>query len=1099
MTWTNTSGGSWLTPQNWDPNQVPAGLTDTAVITHGGTYTVTLDGPLALSEIILGTAGGAGTQTLAWSGGTLSDCSMTIATNGVLNLIGSTDKSLRRCTVNNAGTITWAGTGQLIAAVNYYDQTVLITNLAGAFFDIQTDANIGYSDPGYGIVAFVFHNAGTLRKSAGAGVNGIDTHLALINTGAIELQQGALAFPNGFNSTGTFSLAANTAVNLDGGTFTFGPASLKTGAGQLLLDGGDVVLNGTVPSLSWTGGRLVASSFTVAPGAVLAISGPADKAFTRTTINNAGTVIWTGTGQMIGALDGYSQSLLLTNLADGLFDIQNDTAFGYSDPGFGGAAYVFHNAGTMRKSAGVGATTFAAQSTFVNSGSILIEQGTILFPGFHNDGSLAVQSGAAATFPLGFVNNGSFNLAGNALANSTGGACSFGPASQLAGSGQWIIPSGDVTLTGPIPSLTWTGGRLVGSSFTVASNAVLSITGEANKTLLHSELSNAGAVVWTGAGLLIGAVDSWSQSVLITNLVGGLFDLQTDSNFAFSDPGYGLIYVFHNAGTLRKSASTGNNSFDSHLAFINTGAVELQQGALAFPNGFSSSGTFDLAANTAVNLDGGAFNFGVSSLKTGAGQLLLDGGDVTLNGTLPGLSWTGGRLVGSSFTVAPSAVLAISGPADKAFTRTTINNAGTVIWTGSGQMIGTLDGYSQSLLVTNLAGGLFDIQNDTAFGYSDPGFGGATYVFHNAGTMRKSAGLGVTTFAAQSTFVNSGSILIEQGTILFPGFHNDASLAVQPGAAATFPLGFVNNGSFNLAGNALANSTGGACSFGPASQLAGSGQWIIPSGDVTLTGPIPSLTWTGGRLVGSTFTVASNAVLSISGAASKTLLRSIVSNAGTITWTGTGQLIATTDGYNQSVLLTNLTGALFDIQTDTNLAFSDPGYGLLYLFHNAGTLRKSAGTGINTFDSHLAFINTGAIELQQGALAFPNGFSSSGTFNLAANTAVNLDGGTFDFGVSSLKTGAGQLLLDGGDVTLNGTLPGLSWTGGRLVGSSFTVAPGAVLAISGPADKAFTRTTINNAGTVIWTGSGQLIGVVDGYSQNPAHLQPGGRAVRHSE
>ncbi len=153
--------------------------------------------------------------------------------------------------------------------------------------------------------------------------------------------------------------------------------------------------------------------------------------------------------------------------------------------------------------------------------------------------------------------------------------------------------------------------------------------------------------------------------------------------------------------------------------------------------------------------------------------------------------------------------------------------------------------------------------------------------------MRKSAGTGVTTFASQCAFVNAGSILLEQGTIVFPGFQNDGSLTVQPGAAATFPLGFVNNGSFNLNGNAVANSTGGACSFGPASHLTGSGQWTIPSGDVALTGLIPSLSWTGGRLVGSTFTVASNAVLSISGAASKTLLRSKVSNAGTVVWTGT--------------------------------------------------------------------------------------------------------------------------------------------------------------------------------------------------------------------
>ncbi len=366
--------------------------------------------------------------------------------------------------------------------------------------------------------------------------------------------------------------------------------------------------------------------------------------------------------------------------------------------------------------------------------------------------------------------------------------------------------------------------------------------------------------------------------------------------------------------------------------------------------------------------------------------------------------------------------MAISGPANKTLVRSTFSNAGTVTWSGTGQLIGAVDGYSQSVLITNLAGGLFEIQNDSAIGYSDPGYGFAAYIFHNAGTLRKSAGTGATTFPSQCSFANTGSILIEQGTIVFPGFQSSGSLTVQPGAAATFPLGFVNNGTFNLASNAVANSTGGACSFGPASHLIGSGQWIIPSGDVTVTGLIPSLSWTGGRLVGSTFTVASNAVLAISGAATKTLLRSKLSNAGAVVWTGAGQLIGAVEGYNQTVLITNLAGALFDIQTDANIGYSDGGYGLLYVFHNAGTLRKSAGSGTNTFHSSLAFINTGAMELQQGGLAFPNGFNSSGTFNLAADTVVNLDGGTFTFGAASLKVGAGQLLVDGGDVTLNGTL-----------------------------------------------------------------------------
>jgi hypothetical protein len=606
-----------------------------------------------------------------------------------------------------------------------------------------------------------------LRKSAGTGTNTFHSNLAFINTGAIDLQQGGLSFPNGFNSSGTFNLAANTVVNLDGGTFTFGESSLKTGAGQLLVDGGDVTLNGTVPSLSWTGGRLAGSSFTVETGAVLAISGTADKVFVRTAINNAGTITWTGTGRLLGTSDNYGQSLLIANLPGGLFDIQTDSPLAYTDAGHGILAYQFLNAGTVRKSAGTGTNTIASQCAFLNSGSILVEQGTIVFPAFQNDGSLTVQPGAAATFPLGFVNNGSFNLNGDALANSTGGACSFGPASHLMGGGQWLIPSGDVTLTGLIPSLSWTGGRLVGSTFAVASNAVLSISGAATKTLLRSKFSNAGTILWTGAGQLIGTMDYYNQAVLITNQAGALFDIQTDANIGYAETGHGLLYVFHNAGTLRKSASTGTNTFHSNLAFINTGAIELQQGGLAFPNGFNSSGAFNLASNTAVNLDGGTFTFGAASLKTGAGQLLADGGDVTLNGTVPGLNWTGGRLAGSSFTVAAGAVLAISGPADKVFVRTAINNAGTITWTGTGQLIGTSDYYGQSLLIANLPGGLFDIQNDSPLAYTDAGHGILAYQFLNAGTVRKSAGMGTNRVASQCTFINSGRAELQTGALQF--------------------------------------------------------------------------------------------------------------------------------------------------------------------------------------------------------------------------------------------------------------------------------------------------------------------------------------------
>ena len=87
---------------------------------------------------------------------------------------------------------------------------------------------------------------------------------------------------------------------------------------------------------------------------------------------------------------------------------------------------------------------------------------------------------------------------------------------------------------------------------------------------------------------------------------------------------------------------------------------------------------------------------------------------------------------------------------------------------------------------------------------------------------------------------------------------------------------------------------------------------------------MPSLSWTGGQLVDSDFTVPTNAVLTLSGAADKTLRRSMVNNAGTITWTGTGSLVAAFDNYHQGVLITNLAGGLFDLQTDASFGYSNP-------------------------------------------------------------------------------------------------------------------------------------------------------------------------------
>jgi hypothetical protein len=92
------------------------------------------------------------------------------------------------------------------------------------------------------------------------------------------------------------------------------------------------------------------------------------------------------------------------------------------------------------------------------------------------------------------------------------------------------------------------------------------------------------------------------------------------------------------------------------------------------------------------------------------------------------------------------------------------------------------------------------------------------------------------------------------------------------------------------------------------------------------------------------------------------------------------------------------------------------------VFNNAGTLRKSAGTGTTSIYPQL--INTGLVDVESGTLAFVNSFTPTG--------------GELRFGLSSL-TDYGKITFPG-SATLNGTV-GVVWLGGYVpaTNNSFTV------------------------------------------------------------
>src|SRR5262245_3579450 len=84
VSWTNASGGSWLTGSNWSSGTVPK-PEDRALITLDGQYTVTLDADVTVAGLTLG--GASGTQSLNTGSHTVTiNGPGTIAPHGLLLL-----------------------------------------------------------------------------------------------------------------------------------------------------------------------------------------------------------------------------------------------------------------------------------------------------------------------------------------------------------------------------------------------------------------------------------------------------------------------------------------------------------------------------------------------------------------------------------------------------------------------------------------------------------------------------------------------------------------------------------------------------------------------------------------------------------------------------------------------------------------------------------------------------------------------------------------------------------------------------------------------------------------------------------------------------
>jgi len=191
------------------------------------------------------------------------------------------------------------------------------------------------------------------------------------------------------------------------------------------------------------------------------------------------------------------------------------------------------------------------------------------------------------------------------------GTCYFDPGHTFTGAGAYGVPAGgQITLYGTITDTNFQmNGTLYGANAvagmmnaydgyfggvtTIASNGVLNVSGCTQcgavyyTTRIAGALTNAGTVNWLSG-------DWTSEGGNVVNLAGGLIDIQCDNSYA----NWSGLDSWFNAGTLRNTAGAGTNALRGMV--LNTvGLVDVQSGALQFPNAYSQTGgelNFSLAS-----------------------------------------------------------------------------------------------------------------------------------------------------------------------------------------------------------------------------------------------------------------------------------------------------------------------------------------------------------------------------------------------------------------------------------------------------------------------------------------------------------------------
>ena len=717
----------------------------------------------------------------------------------------------------------------------------------------------------------------------------------------------------------------------------------------------------------------------------------------------------------------------------------------------------------------------SSHGVYTFTSGILTGSGALTLNGPFNWSGGTLGSAGSATLVTA---NGGLTLSGTGkylyatLVNNGAGTCNAGPI--------WCYSSALLSNT-PAGTLDFT---VDGTPFAIASGTPLFV----NAGMLR-KTAGTGTTTVSLPCANTGSVQVNSGTLILT---------LTDGTGSFSAAA-GTMLSVNGTATLAPGATiTGAGNFTMTTGLLTNRGTFNVSGTNTFTGGTAVfAGGCTLTNNTLV-VNGGTVVFNGTGTVAPASLLLSQG---TLQGSQPvtvsgPFVWSGGYLgsAGSATVVTAHGGLTMSGTAK--FLYATLINNGVGTWSA-----GPVYCYGTAQL-SNTPAATLDLTADGSFLTVASG----TQSFANAGTLRKTAGTGTTDISPPCA--NTGSVQANSGKLTLTLANSTGAFAVAAGATLsvngtatlaasssitgagnfTVTAGAITNyGTLNVSGtNTFTGGTAvfaGGCTLtnnalvvnGGSVMLSGSGT-VAPaflsvsdgtlqgSQAVTVLGPF---VWSGGTLgsAGSATVVTANGGLTINGSA-KTLYATLVNN-GAGTWSA-GQM-----GCYGSALFSNTPAATLDFTADGNAIYLAGGDNPLFV--NAGTFRKTAGTGTTTVS--LPCANAASIQANSGTLALTltNG---TGSFSVASGATLSVNG-TATLAPGSTITGAGSFTVTGGWLTNNGTL-NVSGTN-TFSGGTAVFAGGCTLT---------NNTLVVNGGSVTLNGSGAVA---------PAFLSVSGGTLQGSQ